>query len=94
MEISETRPFVCGCARVSSSSGTDEEDLGDDLLLSYSKEFWWFPHMWSHMQPHLFHNQSVLADQMLLNRKFAEVRQKIGRLQCRQYIRAFLLLFY
>lgn len=54
--------------------GTDEEDLGDDLLLSYSKEFWWFPHMWSHMQPHLFHNQSVLAEQMLLNRKFAEVR--------------------
>uniref|UniRef100_A0A8C1V9S6 Bifunctional heparan sulfate N-deacetylase/N-sulfotransferase 1 n=1 Tax=Cyprinus carpio TaxID=7962 RepID=A0A8C1V9S6_CYPCA len=53
-------------------AGTDEEDLGDDLLLSYSKEFWWFPHMWSHMQPHLFHNQSVLAEQMLLNRKFAE----------------------
>uniref|UniRef100_A0AAR2IZ45 Bifunctional heparan sulfate N-deacetylase/N-sulfotransferase 1 n=1 Tax=Pygocentrus nattereri TaxID=42514 RepID=A0AAR2IZ45_PYGNA len=53
-------------------AGTDEEDLGDDLLLSYSKEFWWFPHMWSHMQPHLFHNQSVLAEQMLLNHKFAE----------------------
>uniref|UniRef100_A0AAY4BIB0 Bifunctional heparan sulfate N-deacetylase/N-sulfotransferase 1 n=1 Tax=Denticeps clupeoides TaxID=299321 RepID=A0AAY4BIB0_9TELE len=53
-------------------AGTDEEDLGDDLLLSYSKEFWWFPHMWSHMQPHLFHNQSVLAEQMLLNRRFAE----------------------
>uniref|UniRef100_A0A4W4GVM3 Bifunctional heparan sulfate N-deacetylase/N-sulfotransferase 1 n=1 Tax=Electrophorus electricus TaxID=8005 RepID=A0A4W4GVM3_ELEEL len=53
-------------------AGTDEEDLGDDLLLSYSKEFWWFPHMWSHMQPHLFHNQSVLAEQMLLNHRFAE----------------------
>ncbi|XP_035263715.1 bifunctional heparan sulfate N-deacetylase/N-sulfotransferase 1a [Anguilla anguilla] len=52
-------------------AGTDEEDLGDDLLLSYVKEFWWFPHMWSHMQPHLFHNQTVLADQMLLNRRFA-----------------------
>ncbi|KAG7250925.1 LOW QUALITY PROTEIN: hypothetical protein CRUP_017475, partial [Coryphaenoides rupestris] len=35
------------------------------------KEFWWFPHMWSHMQPHLFHNQSVLAEQMLLNKRFA-----------------------
>lgn len=57
-------------------AGTDEEDLGDDLLLSYSKEFWWFPHMWSHMQPHLFHNQSVLAEQMLLNRRFAEVRPR------------------
>uniref|UniRef100_A0A3B3BE32 Bifunctional heparan sulfate N-deacetylase/N-sulfotransferase 1 n=1 Tax=Oryzias melastigma TaxID=30732 RepID=A0A3B3BE32_ORYME len=47
------------------------EDLGDDLLLSHVKDFWWFPHMWSHMQPHLFHNQSVLAEQMLLNKKFA-----------------------
>ncbi|EGW06975.1 Bifunctional heparan sulfate N-deacetylase/N-sulfotransferase 1 [Cricetulus griseus] len=51
--------------------GTDAEDAGDDLLLSYVKEFWWFPHMWSHMQPHLFHNQSVLAEQMALNKKFA-----------------------
>uniref|UniRef100_A0A7N4NT86 Bifunctional heparan sulfate N-deacetylase/N-sulfotransferase 1 n=1 Tax=Sarcophilus harrisii TaxID=9305 RepID=A0A7N4NT86_SARHA len=52
-------------------TGTDAEDDGDDLLLSYVKEFWWFPHMWSHMQPHLFHNQSVLAEQMALNKKFA-----------------------
>uniref|UniRef100_A0A8C6MJ20 Bifunctional heparan sulfate N-deacetylase/N-sulfotransferase 1 n=1 Tax=Nothobranchius furzeri TaxID=105023 RepID=A0A8C6MJ20_NOTFU len=52
-------------------AGSDDEDLGDDLLLSHVKDFWWFPHMWSHMQPHLFHNQSVLAEQMLLNKKFA-----------------------
>uniref|UniRef100_K7FKF2 Bifunctional heparan sulfate N-deacetylase/N-sulfotransferase 1 n=1 Tax=Pelodiscus sinensis TaxID=13735 RepID=K7FKF2_PELSI len=52
-------------------TGTDAEDEGDDLLLSYVKEFWWFPHMWSHMQPHLFHNQSVLAEQMTMNKKFA-----------------------
>ncbi|XP_061216070.1 bifunctional heparan sulfate N-deacetylase/N-sulfotransferase 1 isoform X2 [Neopsephotus bourkii] len=52
-------------------TGTDAEDEGDDLLLSYVREFWWFPHMWSHMQPHLFHNQSVLAEQMTLNKKFA-----------------------
>lgn len=56
------------------ATGTDAEDEGDDLLLSYVKEFWWFPHMWSHMQPHLFHNQSVLAEQMTLNKKFAVVR--------------------
>ena len=54
-------------------TGTDAEDEGDDLLLSYVREFWWFPHMWSHMQPHLFHNQSVLAEQMTLNKKFAVV---------------------
>ena len=62
--------------------GTEEEDLGDDLLLSYGKEFWWFPHMWSHMQPHLFHNQTVLAEQMLLNKKFDE----IGRASCRERV--------
>lgn len=61
--------------------GSDEEDLGDDLLLSYVKEFWWFPHMWSHMQPHLFHNQSVLAEQMLLNKKFAMVGYGWGKCQ-------------
>ncbi|GAB1298813.1 Bifunctional heparan sulfate N-deacetylase/N-sulfotransferase 2 [Apodemus speciosus] len=52
-------------------TGTEEEDAGDDMLLKYRREFWWFPHMWSHMQPHLFHNRSVLADQMRLNKQFA-----------------------
>lgn len=66
------RLFV-SCAPTLAVSGSDEEDLGDDLLLSHVKDFWWFPHMWSHMQPHLFHNQSVLAEQMLLNKKFAMV---------------------
>ena len=36
-------------------------------------EFWWFPHMWSHMQPHLFHNESSLVEQMILNKEFAIV---------------------
>lgn len=54
--------------------GTEEEDAGDDMLLKHRREFWWFPHMWSHMQPHLFHNRSVLADQMRLNKQFALVR--------------------
>ncbi|XP_074088960.1 bifunctional heparan sulfate N-deacetylase/N-sulfotransferase 2 [Macrotis lagotis] len=52
-------------------TGTEEEDAGDDMLLRHRNEFWWFPHMWSHMQPHLFHNRSVLADQMRLNKQFA-----------------------
>lgn len=29
--------------------------------------------MWSHMQPHLFHNESSLVEQMILNKKFALV---------------------
>ncbi|XP_062991680.1 bifunctional heparan sulfate N-deacetylase/N-sulfotransferase 3 [Elgaria multicarinata webbii] len=52
-------------------TGTVEEDEGDDLLLGSVDEFWWFPHMWSHMQPHLFHNESSLVEQMILNKKFA-----------------------
>ncbi|XP_036372668.1 bifunctional heparan sulfate N-deacetylase/N-sulfotransferase 4 [Megalops cyprinoides] len=52
-------------------TGTEEEDAGDDLLLKYVDEFWWFPHMWSHMQPHLFHNESSLLEQMILNKEFA-----------------------
>lgn len=54
-------------------SGTEKEDMGDDLLLGSVDEFWWFPHMWSHMQPHLFHNESSLVEQMILNKKFALV---------------------
>lgn len=56
------------------NAGMAEEDEGDDLLLKYVDEFWWFPHMWSHMQPHLFHNQSSLLEQMVLNKEFALVR--------------------
>ncbi|KAI4572609.1 hypothetical protein MJG53_006110 [Ovis ammon polii x Ovis aries] len=52
-------------------TGTEEEDEGDDRLLGSVDEFWWFPHMWSHMQPHLFHNESSLVEQMILNKKFA-----------------------
>ncbi|XP_038130571.1 bifunctional heparan sulfate N-deacetylase/N-sulfotransferase 4 isoform X1 [Cyprinodon tularosa] len=52
-------------------TGTLEEDEGDDLLLKYVDQFWWFPHMWSHMQPHLFHNESSLLEQMVLNKEFA-----------------------
>uniref|UniRef100_A0A8C4YIQ0 [heparan sulfate]-glucosamine N-sulfotransferase n=1 Tax=Gopherus evgoodei TaxID=1825980 RepID=A0A8C4YIQ0_9SAUR len=37
-------------------TGTEEEDEGDDLF---------------HMQPHLFHNESSLVEQMILNKKFA-----------------------
>ncbi|XP_043917596.1 bifunctional heparan sulfate N-deacetylase/N-sulfotransferase 4 [Protopterus annectens] len=52
-------------------TGAEEENEGDDLLLKYIDDFWWFPHMWSHMQPHLFQNGSALAEQMVLNKEFA-----------------------
>jgi len=71
--------IFCGCFSITffffliSFAGTEEEDEGDDLLLRSVDEFWWFPHMWSHMQPHLFHNESSLVEQMILNKEFAIV---------------------
>ena len=70
---------VCVCVCVRALAGTVEEDEGDDLLLKYVDEFWWFPHMWSHMQPHLFHNESSLLEQMVLNKEFALVRSTCAR---------------
>lgn len=64
----------CLCVYPCMFSGTDEEDRGDDMLLQHRMDFWWFPHMWSHMQPHLFHNESSLLEQMVLNKEFALVR--------------------
>ncbi|KAJ8000437.1 hypothetical protein DPEC_G00180120 [Dallia pectoralis] len=52
-------------------TGNEQEDEGDDMLLHYVSDFWWFPHMYSHMQPHLFHNHTSLLEQMLLNKDFA-----------------------
>lgn len=51
--------------------GNNEEDRGDDLLLANAHKFWWFCHMYSHSQPHLIDNQTILEAQMLLNKEFA-----------------------
>ncbi|XP_032784405.2 bifunctional heparan sulfate N-deacetylase/N-sulfotransferase isoform X1 [Daphnia magna] len=51
--------------------GTDEENKGDEYLLQHANEFTWFGHMWSHQQPHLYENISLLEADMLLNKKFA-----------------------
>lgn len=53
--------------------GNDEEDLGDDHLLKNAGHFRWFCHMYAHSQPHLYPNQSVLENQMQLNKEFAQV---------------------
>lgn len=69
--------YKTGASSQCVTAGTEEEDAGDDMLLRHRREFWWFPHMWSHMQPHLFHNRSVLADQMRLNKQFALVLVRV-----------------
>ena len=33
-------------------AGTEEEDEGDLALVAARDSFWWFPHMWRHLQPH------------------------------------------
>ncbi|CAG0888422.1 unnamed protein product [Darwinula stevensoni] len=51
--------------------GTPYEDEAEDLLLYYKDEFWWFPHMWTHMQPHSVDNITALEAHMVFNKQFA-----------------------
>jgi len=53
-------------------SGSAEEDLADLELVASADKFWWFPHMWKHIQPHRFTNTSDLTYRMGLNRQFAK----------------------
>ncbi|RZF35802.1 hypothetical protein LSTR_LSTR009218 [Laodelphax striatellus] len=52
--------------------GTPEENRGDDMILENSHKFMWFSHMWNHLQPHLYENQSQLEADMYLNKAFAK----------------------
>merc|ERR1719348_118769 len=52
-------------------NGNDEENAGDKALIAEKEKFWWFPHMWKHIQPHRFTNVSDLTHRMTLNKMFA-----------------------
>lgn len=52
-------------------SGTFENQEADEMLLENRHAFWWFPHMWSHLQPHHFNNLTELKKHMLSNKDFA-----------------------
>uniref|UniRef100_A0A1B6ENZ1 [heparan sulfate]-glucosamine N-sulfotransferase n=1 Tax=Cuerna arida TaxID=1464854 RepID=A0A1B6ENZ1_9HEMI len=52
--------------------GTIEENQGDDMILENAHKFTWFSHMWNHLQPHLYDNQTQLEADMTLNRNFAK----------------------
>lgn len=43
------------------------------VYIENAQEFWWFCHMWSHSQPHLYDNITVLESEMKLNKDFAQV---------------------
>lgn len=47
-----------------------------------AREFTWFGHMWSHQQPHLYENISLLEADMLLNRNFALVQNQHNWTYC------------
>uniref|UniRef100_S4R802 [heparan sulfate]-glucosamine N-sulfotransferase n=1 Tax=Petromyzon marinus TaxID=7757 RepID=S4R802_PETMA len=40
-------------------TGTDEEDNGDDMLISHRDQFWWFPHTIKHMNIICLHRHVV-----------------------------------
>ncbi|KAG1678537.1 Bifunctional heparan sulfate N-deacetylase/N-sulfotransferase 1 [Nymphon striatum] len=52
--------------------GSDTEDDGDDAILENKDNFWWFGHMWSHSQPHIYTNLTLLEAEMRLNYWFAK----------------------
>lgn len=52
--------------------GNSEENLGDDMILQNAHKFWWFEHMWSHSQPHLYDNITQIETEMRLNKDFAK----------------------
>lgn len=41
------------------------------IFAAYADEFWWFCHMFGHTQAHLFENETLLENEMRLNREFA-----------------------
>lgn len=43
------------------------------VLTENVDKFNWFCHMWNHMQPHLYNNETHLEYEMTLNKAFAEV---------------------
>ena len=47
-------------------NGNEEEDEADYELIAEADKFWWFPHMWKHIQPHMFSNVSDLTHRMIL----------------------------
>lgn len=69
--------FLLGFSGKFFGKGNEEESEGDKMFLESSHHFTWFPHMWSHMQAHLFGNLSYLCQYMQPNKEFA-IRHKLN----------------
>nr|XP_039273995.1 bifunctional heparan sulfate N-deacetylase/N-sulfotransferase 3-like [Styela clava] len=64
--------FLLGFTGKFYQKGNPKENEGDATFLRESHNFLWFPHMWSHMQAHLFNNKTSMCSYMIPNKQFAE----------------------
>lgn len=53
--------------------GSTKEADGDRAFIKHADKFRWFGHNFGHLQPHLI-SANALKKEMILNKKFAEVR--------------------
>ena len=60
--------YNLGFSGRSFKSGSEAENMADEFLMDNRDKFWWFPHDWNHIQPHLFDNATVLEQHMQLNK--------------------------
>ena len=51
---------------------TEEKQQGDNSWLKNASKFYWFDHMWSHMQAHWFETSDELYNYMKQGKQFAE----------------------
>ena len=56
-------------------SGSEEENVADEMLIEHSDKFWWFPHMWNHEQPHNLSTADEIIKKMEMNKNFSERMQ-------------------
>ncbi|XP_071510608.1 bifunctional heparan sulfate N-deacetylase/N-sulfotransferase 1-like [Diadema antillarum] len=74
-ELQELMPgfhFNLGFSGKYFQRGTEEENRGDQRIVDQAHHFWWFPHMWDHMQPHFTGSTAKLMEGMYKNKLFAE----------------------
>ena len=62
-------------------TGSEAENLADAFLVDKKDNFWWFPHDWNHIQPHLYDNATALEEHMILNRQVLLIRRFCTKLE-------------
>lgn len=52
--------------------GFADENRGDDYIIKNAHHFRWFCHTYSHSQAHITNNDTIIENEMLLNKEFAK----------------------